>query len=325
LKPSQPLLRIYRVFGAILASDFPFRVLLPPGECAPDLTFTAVSSRPVLATWEDQEPLYTSPWSRTDGESVCRLFRSGDSEILSFPKVADFYLWPGRIVCHVLAPELRHLVELHLLGPVFSYWLERRERIVLHSSAVALGGRVAAFVGRHGDGKSGLAAALLRSGGALLSDDVVPLEMRSEEILAHPSFPQMRMWPDEAACFLDRFEHLPLVHPDLTKRWVPVGPGGLGLFQANAAPLSSIYLLDRRPEADEPLEIRTLSPRDAVIELLRHSFTPLLVEAAGLQPARLDFLARLALQVPVKRLRYPSGFDRLPAVAEAVRLDLDKS
>jgi hypothetical protein len=158
-----------------------------------------------------------------------------------------------------------------------------------------------------------------------LSDDVVPLERRGGEIIAHPGFPQMRMWPDEAACFLERFEHLPRVHPDLTKRWIPVGPDGLGAFHGAAASLSCVYLLDRQREGDAPIEIREISRREAVIELLRHSFTPLMVEAAGLQPARLDLLSRLVLEIPVKRLRYPTGFDRLPRVADAVRSDLEKS
>ena len=66
------------------------------------------------------------------------------------------------------------------------------------------------------------------------------------------------------------------------------------------------------------VEIQDVSPRDAVIELVRHSFSPRLVEAAGLGVRRLDFFVRLATQVPVRRLRYPSGFDRLPAVVERV-------
>jgi hypothetical protein len=317
-------MRTHRVFGTLLASDFPFKVRLAAGEGKPDLTFTASVDRPLTDPWESRPPIYTSPLRRPDGSSVCHLHRSVGCEILSFPQVSNFYLWPDRIVCHLLAPELRHVVELNLLGPVFAYWLERRGCLVLHASAVALDHRAGAFAARQGEGKSGLAAALLQSGGALLSDDVVPLERRGEELLAHPGFPQMRMWPDEAACFVERFEHLPQVHPDLEKRWIPIGPDGLGTFHDDAAPLSCVYLLDRRREGDAPIEIREVSRREAVIELLRHSFIPLLVEAAGLQPARLDFLSHLVLQVPVKRLRYPSGFDRLPAVAEAVRRDLER-
>jgi len=318
-------MRTHRVFGTLLASDFPFKVHLAAGVGRPDLTFTASPARPLSDPWESRPSIYTSPFRRPDGSSLCHLHRSAGCEILSFPQVSDFYLWPERIVCQLHAPELRYVVELHLLGPVFAYWLERRARLVLHASAVALDHRAGAFAARQGEGKSGLAAALLQSGGALLSDDVVPLERRGSEVIAHPGFPQMRMWPDEAACFVERFEHLPRVHPDLEKRWIPVGRDGLGVFHDDDAPLSCVYLLDRRKEGDASIEIREISPRDAVIELLRHSFTPLMVEAAGLQPARLDLLSHLVLQVPVKRLRYASGFDRLPQVADAVRRDLERS
>lgn len=317
-------MRTHRVFGTLLATDFPFRARLAPGEGAPDLTLTASIDRPLSDPWESRPPIYTSPLRRPDGSSLCHLHRSADCEILSFPEVSDFYLWSDRIACHIHAPDLQHVVELHLLGPVFAYWLELRARLVLHASAIGFGHRAAVFAARHGGGKTGLAAALLAAGGALLTDDLVPVEGRGEDLLVHPSFPQMRMWPDVATTFLPGFEHLPRVHPDLEKRWIPVGPDGLGTFHGDAAPLSAIYLLDRRPEGGAPIEIREIPRRQAVIELLRHSFTPLLVEAAGLQPARLDLLSRLVLQVPVKRLRYPSGFDRLPQVAEAVRLDLER-
>jgi hypothetical protein len=42
------------------------------------------------------------------------------------------------------------------------------------------------------------------------------------------------------------------------------------------------------------------------------------MEAAGLQPARLDRLARLVQSVPVRRLVYPSGFERLEEVARQI-------
>jgi hypothetical protein len=317
-------MRTHRVFGATLASDFPFHVRLTAVEGSPDLTFTASLTRPASDSWESRSPIYRSP-HRRNGNSLCHLHQSADCEVLSFPEVSDFYLWPDRIVCHLPAPELRHIMELNLLGPVFAYWLERRAFLVLHASAVTLGHRAVAFGAHHGRGKSGVAAALMQSGGSLLNDDLVPLEARAGEILVHPSFPQMRMWPDEASFFLQRFEHLPLVHPNVAKLWVPVGSDGLGTFHEDAMPLTCIYLLDRRPQGDAPVEILEISPRDAVIELLRHSFTPLLVEAAGLQPARFDLLSRLVLQVPVKRLRYPSGFDRLSRVTEVIQRDLEEA
>ncbi|HBL26482.1 MAG TPA: hypothetical protein DD490_06575 [Acidobacteria bacterium] len=72
------------------------------------------------------------------------------------------------------------------------------------------------------------------------------------------------------------------------------------------------------------MEIREIPPRDALIELLRQTFSPRLVAAAGLQPARFDLLSHLVLHVPVKRLRYPSGFALLPKVVESIHNDLDR-
>jgi hypothetical protein len=316
-------MQTHSAFGVLLDGDFPFRVRLAAGTGDPEVTITASSQRPRADPWESGKPIYTSPRRRPDGGSVCHLHRSKGCDVLCFPDLSDFYLWPDRIVCHLRGSQRRDLAELNLLGPVFAYWLERRACLVLHASAVALGRRAAAFTARHGVGKSGVAAALLAIGGALLSDDLLAVEMRGTEFLAHPSFPQMRMWPDVASSFLPRFARLPRVHPDLTKRWIPVGRDGLGTFRRDAAPLTSVYLLERVPDGDAPVEIHELSRRDAVIELLRCSFSPLLVEAAGLQPARLDLLSQLVVSVPVKRLRYPSGLDHLGRVASVVRRDLD--
>jgi hypothetical protein len=311
-------LRFHRLFGVTLGSDVPFGSHLgPEGSPPADLIFRHGPPGAALP------PLPDNARGLYHGINL-HLFRASDREVLRILDVADFHLWPDRIVAHPVDAEPSPLLEIHLLGTVLAYWLERQGLVTLHASAVAVGSRAAVFASTHGGGKTGLAAALLQAGCGLLSDDLLPVEEHVGRFLGRPGYPQMRMWPDEAAHFLGRYEHLPAVHPELSKRRVSVGSGGLGTFHASALPLACIYLLERRPEGED-LDIRAISPRDALIELLRHSFAPRLVEAAGLQTARFDRLARLVLQVPVRRLVYPSGFDRLPRVAEAVRLDLERS
>ncbi|HEX6902241.1 MAG TPA: hypothetical protein VF789_21165 [Thermoanaerobaculia bacterium] len=310
--PERPL-PSRRLFGLNLASDFPFSHHLAEGDGEPDLTFT-LTPRPLLSgPWRNTAPVYVSPYRMPDGESVFHLYRIDGYEILNFPGTADFFLQEDRIACHVLEPDL---VELRLLGPVLSYCLERRGLPTLHASAVAVDGRAVAFLSRQGGGKTGLAAALMRAGRPLLTDDVLPVEDRQGTFFARPGYPQMRMWPDEAAWFLDRWEELPLVHPQVTKRRISVGPGGFGEFLDASLPLAGLYIPERRP--DGPVEIVDVPPRDALIELVRYSFSPHLVEAAGLQPFRFDLFARLVQKVPVRRLRYPAGFERLAEVAEVV-------
>ncbi len=316
-------MRTRLLYGINLASDFPFAAHLATASGPPDLTFSVCLEAPVPALWQQERPVYQSPWRTEDGESASFLYRAPGFEVLRFPGVLDFYLWPDRVTCHLVDPRSQFLVEIRLLGPVLAYWLERRGCASIHASAVVLEGRTAAFLSTHGGGKTGLAAALMQAGGELLTDDLLPVEERGGVFLAHPGYPQMRMWPDEAAWFLGGCDDLPLVHPELSKRRVPVGPDGFGAFCGHPLPLSYLYLPERRPEARGPVEIHPVAPRDAVIELVRHSFSPFLVEAVGLQSSRFDRFARLVRQVPVRRLSYPSGFDRLSDVAEALLHDLE--
>jgi hypothetical protein len=134
----------------------------------------------------------------------------------------------------------------------------------------------------------------------------------------------MRLWPDSAAHFLGHFEDLERVHPEVSKRTVPVGPDGLGDFCDIPQPLGCFYIPIRRDPKVEgtEIEIAPVSLRDATIELLRHSFLTRVLAALGLQPRRLIYLAQIAKQVPVRRIAYPSGLQHLPRVREKLLEDV---
>lgn len=298
-----------------MSAGWPLSIRLASTAGPPHLT-VGLSPHPVLPESAGVlAPDYESPYRGQDGESFMYLYQFQDSEVLRFPAVADFRISPDRIDVYMLA-AVPELAELRLLGPVLSYWLERQGIPTLHASAVGTDRGAVAFLSHKEGGKTGLAAAFLQAGFPLLTDDVLPVEDAGGTFLARPGYPQMRMWPDEAAFFVPGWEDLPTVHPVISKRRVPVGDGGFGTFHETSLPLACLYLPER--VEDGPAEIQDVSPRDAVVQLLRHSFSPRLVEAAGLGPRRLDFFARLAMQVPVRRLRYPSGFDRLQETVERV-------
>ncbi|HEY2291795.1 MAG TPA: hypothetical protein VGM86_13935 [Thermoanaerobaculia bacterium] len=285
---------------------------LPPGNDRAEISLS-ISCDPLLAD-PPPPPLYVSAIRDRDGASLGSLYRGPRGEILHFPKVGDFRIDSDRIDIYLPSGE-SHLAELRFLGPVMSYWFERQGLPTLHASAVAVNGRAVAFVSRHGGGKSGLAAAMVQAGFPLLTDDMLVLEEREGRWEVRPAYPEMRMWPDEAAHFAGSPAALPLVQAGSEKRRVAIGESGFGSFLDAAVPLACVYLASRRLEGDDRgIEIQPVPRSEALIELVRHSFSPRLVEAAGLQPARLDRLARLVRAVPVRRLVYPSGFDRLPEV-----------
>jgi hypothetical protein len=176
-------------------------------------------------------------------------------------------------------------------------------------------GGAVAFLATSRSGKSSLAAELLRAGAALLSDDLLALELSEGVWRALPGYPQMRLWPEQAARYLCEASHLPPVHPLAEKLRAPVGEG-FGRFQPDALPLRAIYLPERRDAFE------ALSPSAGLMELVRHSFLNRLVHAAGLQPRRLPLLANVAGAVPIRRVSFPSGMERLPSVAQAILDDL---
>ena len=316
--------RLYCLFGLALASDFPFASRLASGSGDPDLTFTCVAKSPSPGDLGCAVPTYTSPYRTATGESVGTLYRLDGYDVLRFSRAADFYLWPDRVVCHLLDPAYGGGVEIWLLGSVLSFWLERRGIPALHASAAVVHGRAVAFLSDNSGGKSLLAAALMQSGHPLLTDDILPIEHCHDTFLGRPGYPQMRLWPEEALHLLGHYEDLELVHPAISKRRVPVGSDGFGTFCDASQPLACLYLPERRdPVANgTKTELTTVSPRDAVIELMRHSFVPRVVEATRLQPQRLDLFAQMARQVPVRRVVYPSGLEHLPRVRDAILEDL---
>jgi hypothetical protein len=293
------------VYGLTLTSNFPFAHRLGVGRGAPGLVFSA--GMPRLPIQEGMR-IYSSPWRDEAGDSLAYLDRFPEKDVLRFPEIADFHLEPGRITADLLDPDRPDLIELRFLGPVLSYWLERLGIPMLHAAAVRMNAGAVGFIAHSGGGKSSLTAALLQAGASLLTDDLLPVEESEGTFLVRPGYPQMRMEPDSARHFLGTVEGLAAVSPDDSKLHVPVGN-----FCDTPTPLSALYLVERRPG---PPEILPLTRRQALIELVRHSFSPYLVEAAGLQPRRLDLFARLVRQVPVRRLCCPQGLEHLPEVVE---------
>lgn len=312
----------YRLYGMTLATDFDFANRLLTGSGSPDLTFACVSSAPLAEEWDQAEPAYVSP-PRKNGLSVILIYRVGeDCWVIRFP-TADFYLWPDRILCHLPNPEHHYLVEIQLLGVVLACWLELRGIPALHASAVKRNGRTAAFLSTSEGGKSSLAATMMKAGSSLLTDDILPVRRSDGLYLGQCGYPTLRMWPDQARHFLRDYEELSIVHPAYSKRRVPVGRDSFGTFCGVAEPLACLYLPERRnpDEWGTQIEFRSASRLEAMMALITHSFAVHMVEALGVHRQRWEFFAEMVAHVPVRKVIYPSGFDYLPYVQEAILND----
>jgi len=242
-------------------------------------------------------------------------------------------------------------IEVEWAGPgaahyLFTYalplWLEAEGVPVLHASAVAVGGRAVGFVGPSGVGKSVLCAELLRLGCAFVADDGLALHREGslEERRgggrdegrapgppawrAAPGPPLLRLWPSGLEGRLGvPAAGLPRVHETLDKRRLEL-PEPAGAVPPDGLPLAAVYALRREPATEGPVEVSPARPREALVQLLEHGVAAAPAAALGLAPRRLDLLASLAEEVPVRHLRFPSAADSAARVLEAIRRDLQE-
>lgn len=202
-------------------------------------------------------------------------------------------------------------------------WLESRGVPVLHASAVSFGDRAVGFVGRSGVGKSTLCAGLVRAGCRFVADDGLPLlEAEHGGWRCAPGPPQHKLWP---SALEDRLGvsagELPRVHEGLEKRLLP-SPRPDSADPVAGLELAAIYVLDRRPEGGGGVTSTAGTARESLVRLIEHSLAGGPVAALGLSAERFEQLARVAAQVPVRQLQYPTGGNPWRLIGQTISGDL---
>ncbi len=308
----------YSLYGFNIETDFRFTFDLPAAAGPHDLSFSRIR-RTIPRDLDPSGLLYASQSINHSGEPACMLFDAGDARIMRFPRVADFLIRPDSILCELLDPECAYLVQICLLGHVFGYYLESCDFSSIHGASLAINDSAVLLAGNRGAGKSTMAGAFLTAGVPLLADDISALDIRSDAVYCRPAYPQIKLTPEQARRFGLDASAYEKVHPAFEKLNVPMPD--LGSFHSAPLPARAVYLLERLPDPSAPIRIENIPPGEALIELLRHTFISEIIEATELQVPRMKRLAQIAKMVPVKRLRYPSGYDQLPLVLEAIRAD----
>jgi hypothetical protein len=290
----------YRLYGRNLATDFRFRNRLIETDGPADLTFACETGPlppfdPSTTCWPPN-PQATEP--------LVSVQRGAGWTGLRFRSVSSFSFRGDSVHCRLGAPGRTDLVETQLLGLGMALWLELAGTLTFHASAVRTGDVAIAFVGWKGAGKTTMAAEFLARGAELITDDLLALDRGGGHPECLPGYPQLRLWPEEAQRFLGRTEGLPLVHPRFTKVRAPVGGSGFGAFCADAVPLAALVVLS---PGGRRWQMNRIDDQCAVIELLRHSFAPEMVQSLGLSARRLPGLVSFSAQVPIYRLERPAG------------------
>ncbi|MDB5035816.1 MAG: hypothetical protein JWQ98_3057 [Chlorobi bacterium] len=249
-------------------------------------------------------------------ESVDGCLHATPDEALFLWEGAGRFLIRGgnEVIVDPVGDADERVLRLYLLGPVLGLLLQQRGRLVLHGSAVATASGVAAFLGESGAGKSTIAAGLHRRGYPAVADDLVSIDPAHEPPAIDPGFPLLKLWPDAAAGLGYDPLVMPILRPDAEKRALELH----GDFpSAPLHPLRIYAITTGETNAIEPL-----TPRDGMIELMRHSYIAPILERMGAAPANMMQCAGLAARVPVLRLHVHRSITALPALLDLIEQDL---
>jgi hypothetical protein len=188
------------------------------------------------------------------------------------------------------------LVTGTMLGPALILALALQGVWCLHAGAVASGDQVVAFVGESGRGKSTLARFAhghQHTPWRRVADDVLPVSACARGALALPHFPQLKLKPEDQ----------------------------VSSHEPEQMPLKAVYLLDGPEAGRKKISILRLTPREAILSLVRHTHAARLFDKK-LMARHLEFSTLACAAVPVRRLCYPRELALLPAVFRAMEEDL---
>lgn len=253
-----------------------------------------------------------------NGSQYC--FLSDGAVDLRWPDLADYTVSSdGReIVCRVAAGAPSESWQTYLLGPVLSFALLKNGVEPLHATAVEVNGHAVGFLGESGQGKSTLAAGLLQRGHRLLTDDLLVLREREGAFWAYPGPARIKLFPDQARDLPGDYGAGVSMNPFTSKLVIPLRATH---FQKTAAPLQVLYVL-HSPEKRlrSAIHISKLRPRNAFLELLKHTFNRVFVTPDRIR-RQFGLLTDLATKVPIRRVSYARDLANLPGLCEAVLAD----
>ncbi len=304
----------YRFAGVAVASDLPLDLPVlaePAGELA--FSVHQCSDAENIAGWNDA--LEVLPHEPQAGPGSIEVRLSGKEYLLRVDKVVDLRFHPEqRVLRYSAAPgQGRHTVEHVLLDQALPRVLAYQGHLMLHASAIDLGGTALCLVGASGAGKSTLAASMMTRGYPLLADDVVRIELRGGLPWAFPAYPSLRLWGDTS-------DSLPAAQIGSSRPMADYSPKQVyrpaqAQDRPDGLPLTAIVLLEPGA-ADFPI-LRPAGSVSALMRIMGQTFA-LHPGVGSIEVDRLARMSALCSRVKPRELLFAHDFSQRETLLDTV-------
>ncbi|MCD7033161.1 aldolase [Metabacillus sp. GX 13764] len=279
----------YTVFGLSLESEIPLPELIHFNRPALDLDCEIVI-RDLTSVWD----------SLSSGES--KFFMEKDHVMFKAANTAIFSIKDGsRIIVSPFPGADFAKIRLYILGSCMGALLMQKGMLPLHGSAIEIDGRAYAIVGESGAGKSTTAAAFLKEGFKLLSDDVISIENREGVPLVFPAYPQQKLWQESMNSFEMQTQHYQPLFERETKYAIPVQDQ----FCNQPLPLAGVFELVKKDSGKVSISsVRGLEKLDS---LFRNTYRNFFIEGMGLVSWHFKATSSFGKSIDYYKLSRPEG------------------
>jgi hypothetical protein len=301
-----PQIKVYQAFGLTIHSEVILDELRPHQlDAAADVTIKYVSFGRELPSLET---------------GVFFNYESDRGVEMVWPDVAAFRVIGDNIIEVEPYPNTPpHFLAFPILGPVFAWILYKRGYFVLHASGLNIDGHCISFLGDKLAGKSTTAAAFLRRGGKLVTDDLLALQLDTAGLpIVQPAFAQVKLADDAASMIsIEGSEALPLVVEGFLKR-----QHRLDKMYTDPIVLDRVFVLERGAETPS---IEWLDPGAGLKALLRFSYASRFADAPedrGQRALEFQQCAGIISKSRIGILHVPASLSSLDGVVDFVLADL---
>jgi hypothetical protein len=233
----------------------------------------------------------------------------------------EFLVTPDarRIYAQTLHPIEDEALLAYLLVDALSFSMVRLGWEPLHATAVMTEHGVAAFLGNSGDGKSTLAALLMRGGCKLVTDDMLILTRDRGPWLAQPGPPRLKLYREMADHILGSGQRGVPMNPSTTKSIIAVDHTDMA---SRPAPVRALYVLENDcAQGQRAPTFRRLSPSHALPRLLAHTAGHYPSEAPRLR-RQFEFATSVVREIPITSLSYRRAKAEMTSLRDALLADL---
>lgn len=229
----------------------------------------------------------------------------GKELFLYWKSIAAFKATDGNLL--LVSPETEddNLISLFTVSEALGLILFQRGYFLLHASSVMIGDEAWCFMGTPGAGKSTTAAAFIKAGCKLLSDDLTAISFDREGVAwVVPAYPQLKIWDNTVNGLVYDKASLQPVSEGVNKFSYQPKSG----FQQEPVRLKEVYFLHK---ARNKKPLSALSGPEIPIETLKNF--PLPIGLLNDESLKKHFLQsfQCAKSADMWRKRRPEGFAKL--------------